>query len=397
MQLIQNVKGGSFKDTLKYANDLVGGRASVHEVSKPVPQKAPGKTPEQEKAQKIRWAEKRAQKSNPLNNLGKDYLRSRGITISPGPDVRSSVAKAPQTGKTFSALVAFARNQEGRITGGQNILLNSKTDTKAEVAVNKRSFGVIKGSFVTLQQDKSKTGFTFLAEGLETALSLKQAGIQGKIVATLGVYNFKNYTPDPSEKSVVLCADNDGHGSASFKILDQTFEKFYNDGVETYSVYPPNKGDDFNDVLQKAGPQGVQSILQEVGIPLSVDDQPTKATAFSQKTAQETFSSQKEITPQDPYSKEAVQNMDTAQIISRLRQDVLSSITCRDPEKKETLEHNIHRFVGHVREERPRALKIYQNRDADLKDRLQSICDKVDHQLEDEYMSGKDRGFSFGM
>ena len=77
------------------------------------------------------------------------------------------------------------------------------------------------------------------------------------------------FAEDQSGKSIVLCTNNDGPGSGSFKTLDKTFEKFYNNSVG-YTVYPSTKGDNFSDVLQKAGPQGVWSVLEEIGIPLTL-------------------------------------------------------------------------------------------------------------------------------
>jgi translation initiation factor IF-2 len=48
-----------------------------------------------------------------------------------------------------SAIVAFARNEQGVITGGQQILLDKRTGGKADVDIVKKSFGKIAGSFVT--------------------------------------------------------------------------------------------------------------------------------------------------------------------------------------------------------------------------------------------------------
>ena len=49
----------------------------------------------------------------------------------------------------YPALIAFARNKDGNITSGQAIYLNKDTNNKADIDVNKRSFGRIRGSFLS--------------------------------------------------------------------------------------------------------------------------------------------------------------------------------------------------------------------------------------------------------
>ena len=46
-------------------------------------------------------------------------------------------------GKYLPAIVAFARNADGKVTGGQQILLNKNSGTKADIAIPKKSFGKI--------------------------------------------------------------------------------------------------------------------------------------------------------------------------------------------------------------------------------------------------------------
>ncbi len=87
----------------------------------------------------------------------------------------------------YHALIAFARNKDGNITGGQSIYLNKDTNNKADIEVNKRSFGRIRGSFVEINKNNeqqnvqsrnvqvskdgnnSASNVTIIAEGFETA------------------------------------------------------------------------------------------------------------------------------------------------------------------------------------------------------------------------------------
>ncbi|WP_341762936.1 MULTISPECIES: hypothetical protein [unclassified Candidatus Tisiphia] len=42
-------------------------------------------------------------------------------------------------------------------------------------------------------QREDKNNVTIIAEGIETALSVQEAGIKGKILCSLGISNIKNY------------------------------------------------------------------------------------------------------------------------------------------------------------------------------------------------------------
>lgn len=76
------------------------------------------------------------------------------------------------------ALVAFAKDKDGRVTGGQQILLDRKTNSKADISIPKKSFGKLAGSFVDLgkiNNNKASTvkgdsSITIIAEGIETSI-----------------------------------------------------------------------------------------------------------------------------------------------------------------------------------------------------------------------------------
>lgn len=88
------------------------------------------------------------------------------------------------------ALITFARDKDKQITGGQTIYLDKDTGNK----VAKRSLRKISGSFVEIQPkgDGINESMTIIAEGVETALSIQEVGIKGRILCSLGVSNIKN-------------------------------------------------------------------------------------------------------------------------------------------------------------------------------------------------------------
>jgi hypothetical protein len=253
---------------------------------------------------KERQAEERAAKAkqvlvNNLHNRAKDigdrsvahrYLtQKRGITCGVGIDIKTTgvYSQDNQTtkdelrqsternqGEYLPAIVAFARNEQGIITGGQQILLDKRTGGKAEVDIAKRSFGKIAGSFVEVGKGQNnlnaKSNLTVIAEGLETALSVKQAlandpnnkDIQVKVLCSLGISNIKNYQPAAGEK-IIIAADNDGEHAITMKSIDTAKKELANKGAFVEIARPDRVGD-FNDLLQQEGEEAITKSFTKV-------------------------------------------------------------------------------------------------------------------------------------
>jgi phage/plasmid primase-like uncharacterized protein len=159
---------------------------------------------------------------------------------------------------------AFGRDQDGRLRSVQITKLTEdgkRVLTPDGEKLNKTQYGVSGGSFVILQEGKD-TGRVFIAEGLETALSIKEANVTGKIVASLGIHNISNY--QGPEKEIILCADNDEHKphSKTHSVIEKAQEHFTAQGHSVTVISPSHPGDDFNDVLKKQGVQGVQEYVK---------------------------------------------------------------------------------------------------------------------------------------
>uniref|UniRef100_UPI00397A8CBE toprim domain-containing protein n=2 Tax=Rickettsia endosymbiont of Oedothorax gibbosus TaxID=931099 RepID=UPI00397A8CBE len=186
----------------------------------------------------------------------------------------------------YPALIAFARDQEGRITGGQSIYLNQETGAKADIAVNKRSFGKISGCFVEIQQDnqqgnKSRSNITIIAEGVETALSLQEAGIKGKIICSLGISNIKNYQPTKGEK-IIIAADNDGQSAVSVSSVIKAKEQLTAKGAVVSVIMPQDMGD-FNDMLKAQGAESIKKFIEpEIAKLISNETLNEKTTKFTE-------------------------------------------------------------------------------------------------------------------
>jgi Ti-type conjugative transfer relaxase TraA len=174
-------------------------------------------------------------------------------------DIRVVTIYEKSLKQKLPVLVAFARDASGNITGGQQILLDSKTNNKVDIP--KKSFGKIAGSFVDVgrignNSEIANRNIVIIAEGLETALSVKQAlahdpahqDKQIKILCSLGISNIKNYQSVSGEK-IIIAADNDGKEAVTNISIDTAKNELLSKGAFVEIVRPSNRGD-FNDILK---------------------------------------------------------------------------------------------------------------------------------------------------
>ncbi|WP_325100671.1 toprim domain-containing protein [Rickettsia tamurae] len=220
---------------------------------------------------KIKYAQDLYDKSNSIkyslpNNITRKYLsehRSIETILTKyqlRQDLRTNMMWDNTSKQHYPALIVFARDEEGQITGGQSIYLHKETAAKADIAVNKRSFGKITGSFVAVQQsNEQNNNITIIAEGVETALSLQEAGLKSNILCSLGVTNIKNYQPKANER-IIIAADNDGQNALSIKVVANAKETLEQKGAIVSVTMPKDHGD-FNDILKTQGPEPIRELL----------------------------------------------------------------------------------------------------------------------------------------
>lgn len=110
------------------------------------------------------------------------------------------------------------------------------------------------------QENKSRNNITIIAEGVETALSLQEAGIKGKIICSLGINNIKNYQPTTGEK-IIIAADNDGQSSISINTVTKAKEQLANKGAVVSVIMPQDIGD-FNDMLKTKGAKSIKNLIE---------------------------------------------------------------------------------------------------------------------------------------
>ncbi|MBX9621542.1 MAG: MobA/MobL family protein [Alphaproteobacteria bacterium] len=286
IQLVQREKNFSFKDSLSYLGDRL--KVTPETILKPsakVPLEKTRQRAVQQAVQQIPSIEDAKERASRLNSvselqmkskqihgtLAETYLRKeRGIQGELSFDLRylhkgsTFIYQGERKTLAHDCLAAFGRTETGSLSSVQLTKLDAQGNrarTSEGEKLTKIQYGLAKGSFVTLQEDESNVS-VFIAEGVETALSLKEAGLKGTIVASLGIHNMANYKGP--EKEIILCGDNDAHkeNSKTHSILEVTKENFEIQGKSVLIIKPSHPGDDFNDVLKKEHVQGVRGYLK---------------------------------------------------------------------------------------------------------------------------------------
>jgi ATP-dependent exoDNAse (exonuclease V) alpha subunit len=302
IQLVEREKNLPFKEALNELKERLLGRVDLHRI----PQAT--KSSAQQTLEKAKDRENRLHSVADLHQMSKSiqgtiaetFLRTeRKIeTTQLSEDLRyipkgtSFTYKGEQRTTQHATLAAFGRNAEGQLQSVQLTKLNdqgTRALSREGEKLSKIQYGIAKGSFVTIQEGKGSDRI-FIAEGIETALSIKEASVTGKIVASMGIHNMANYKG--SESQVIICADNDTHkpSSQTHKIIEDTKEHFRDQGKSAIKIEPLNAGQDFNDVLKDQGRKMVQVyvtsyLTQEAKDILKAEDQAAKVSAASEPLA----------------------------------------------------------------------------------------------------------------
>ena len=200
--------------------------------------------------------------------LGEAYLVNRTIakeTLKQCSDVVQFVANKSNGG----SIVAWATDDTRKPRGCQRIFLNSKGEKHplGESKTAKLSFGSIAGFPVRLPASEGASKTLYITEGLETALTVREA-TNCETWAVLGYRNFKT-APIPKHHKVVLCPDRDAPDSHAAHGFSQAIKYHLRNGkaenlwiAEAIDEAVGSKAD-FNDTHQRLGLKDVQSSLKK--------------------------------------------------------------------------------------------------------------------------------------
>ncbi|MBS0186124.1 MAG: toprim domain-containing protein [Proteobacteria bacterium] len=269
-QLVQQQKGLSFREAVDYCAWFLGARAQ-EVMKKTIPIQLHAQENEQDKAKRLSSVTEIYQKSQPiLGTIAETYLRQeRGIQCELSQDLRylpkdtTFIYNAEHKTTIYDCFIAFGRNASGELSSVQLTKLNSngtRAFNKDGEKLNKIQYGLAKGSFVTLQTNP-ESNQVFIAEGVETALSIKEAEVKDTIVASMGIHNMKNY--QGSESKIIICADNDGKLSRTNEVIHHTQEYLESQGKSLIIIKPSREGRDFNDILKESGAKNIQKYISD--------------------------------------------------------------------------------------------------------------------------------------
>ena len=189
------------------------------------------------------------------------YLQQRGITALPRSwSYLPPVPGLGVMGADRAALVAWATDDQGRVKGGQRILI-LPDGSKAPDEVRKPAFAKI-GGYPARIPATIEGGPLVVCEGPETAASIAQAtGFE--VWAVFGVGQFVA-APVPLGRQVVFCPDRDAPGSPAAAAFGAACVAQVARGVDLWiaeAPEPEGSKRDLNDTLQRAGFDAVATVV----------------------------------------------------------------------------------------------------------------------------------------
>jgi len=241
------------------------------------------KNEELARAKSIKIATQLYNSAQPIaGTLAEKYLsKVRGVQLGIPTDFRFAPLcwhKDLRTQKPALLIPAFGEN--GKLQAVNRIYLspdanklNAMLKTASDspmIATQKAVLGPSRAATVFINKVKG-CPVTYLSEGVENALSIRQSISNANISSCFGVGQLKNVTLSPETKMVVICADNDGANLATKKALEQTVAKFLSAGLEVKLALPmgsdPSAKYDYNQMLTDKGAGSITtSISQAVNL-----------------------------------------------------------------------------------------------------------------------------------
>lgn len=262
LSTIEHGTGLTGRELIAYAADLVGmkpGPPARKEPSTP----APART-QSDKASEIAFI---LSQTEPLDGSpAAAYLLCRGLALPSNSDLKAHPNLTYYETRTgYAALVAAVRDRTGSIVALHRTYLdadpkNSDQVTKASVPKPRMMLGKTAGGAVRLAT-LGDTGVLALSEGIETGLAVMTAMPKLSVWATLSTAGLEQVQLPPEAKRVLILADNDASG-AGLRAADTAAQRFRIEGRDVAIAIPPTVGEDFNDLLLRAGPGAVCAVIE---------------------------------------------------------------------------------------------------------------------------------------
>ncbi len=244
--------------------------------------------------QKVKNAQQEYSKGVPIQGtLAEKYLQNRELKAPEDFRFREKM-KHPDTGKPTPALIAPIRSKDNSIQGIVRIFLNKEGGKLDETyinalgienkAVNKANLGPLTGGAVVVNQGQL-SGTVYLAEGIETALSIAAVRPLEIVMASLSASQLSQVPIPLGTNHITLCADNDGAHAQTYKAITKAVQRYSEQGFKVSIALPERLSSDqkidFNDILKRSGSDKVHEILQKA-VPITADQLVDKGSDLQQ-------------------------------------------------------------------------------------------------------------------
>jgi len=193
------------------------------------------------------------------------YLKRRGIEALPAQGLAYAPPLRPQKAllhPRHAALIAWATDDRGKITGGQRILIQPDGHPAPE-ETRKPAFGAIQGHPARFPA-RIEGGPLYVAEGPESALSIWIA-TGAETWAVFGSSGWQA-APLPMGRQIILCPDRDAEGSPAQIAFAEAVALHLAKGRNIWiapAPEPEGSKRDLNDTLQQAGIEAVRAALDD--------------------------------------------------------------------------------------------------------------------------------------
>ena len=229
---------------------------------------------------KIEYAQNEYKKAVPIQGTwAEKYLReTRGIFGELPSDFRfRQNAIHLNTQKPTPALIAPYRDKNNTLIGFVGIFLGHDGTRYQEtfldltgkevLATRKANVGLSSKGAVVIQKGAISSTL-WVAEGIETALSISRAVPNQTVVASLSASQLKNVPVGLSIQKVIICADNDPATSHTKQSVIDAVAFHLSEGRRVFIAIPPDAPSrhekcDFNDLLKQGGVASVQKALEQ--------------------------------------------------------------------------------------------------------------------------------------
>lgn len=256
LDLLRIQHGGDFGKAARAARELLGGGDVM-------PRRQAPAAPRNQQRDGREMARKLWGLGRPITGtVAQGYLLARGIdakALASCADMRFIPdARTREGGKTFilPALVTAVRDVAGEVTGVHRTFLSAEAPAKANIRDPKKALGHLHGGGALL----APTGKCLvIAEGIETALSVKTAFPGVAVIAALTAPHMEVLKVPDRYRRIMIAADLDVAGLRAAAALAN---RLMAEDRPARIVMPGADDGDFNDLLQAGGVVAVRERIR---------------------------------------------------------------------------------------------------------------------------------------